>query len=85
MFFDEGVKCVTVGDPSDETGVRRQWDDRVPLNSEVSSGRLRVIDQERIHEAEKLHHTLVLSQILVTCKGMRILLMRADVIGHSLE
>ena len=52
--------------PSDQAGIGGERDDGEPLDGQVPSEGLPVADEERVDEAEKLHHSLVLPQVLVT-------------------
>lgn len=68
VVLDEYVQRVGAVDPSEEPRVGRERDDGVLDNGEMSLERLRVLLQEGVDEAEELHDSLVLTEILVTCR-----------------
>ena len=67
VVLDEDVQRVGTVDPTEETRVRRERNDGIFDNGEVSLERLGILLQERVDETEELHDSLVLSEILVTC------------------
>ncbi len=48
-----------------QTWISRQRDNGKSLDCQISSERFRVADEEGVDEAEKLHHSFVLSQVFV--------------------
>ena len=65
IVLDEPVQGVRVRNPSDQARVGGERDDGEPLDGQVPPEGLSVADEERVDEAEKLHHSLVLPQVLV--------------------
>jgi hypothetical protein len=70
VLLDQGVKGVGVTDPSEQTGALRQRDCREALDREMALETLAIIVKKRVAQAEKLHNTLVLTNILVTLKSI---------------
>ena len=52
--------------PTQETGSRRQWRDRIRLDVQMPLSALLIGRQERIDEAKQLHNPLVLTQVFVS-------------------
>jgi hypothetical protein len=69
VVLDEDVERVGVVDPAEETGIRRERNDRVLDDREVTLEGLRVLLQQRVDETEELHDPLVLSKVLVSCES----------------
>lgn len=70
VVLDENVEGVRIVDPAEKTRVWRQGDDGVFDDREMPLERLGVLLKQRVDEPEKLHDSLVLSKILVTCTRM---------------
>lgn len=63
---DEYMKGIVVGNPADQAAVGGERYDGIALDAQMSVGCLAIIGQQRIDEAEQLHHSLILAKILVT-------------------
>lgn len=66
VLLDELVHRVAVGYPADHAGVVGQRHDRISLDAQVHASRRPLARQQRVHQAEQLHHALVLPQIFST-------------------
>lgn len=67
VILDEDVQRVGVIDPAEQTGIRREWDDRILDDREMALEGFRIFLQKRVDETEELHDSLVLSKVLVSC------------------
>lgn len=63
---DESMQGVGVGYPSNETRVGRQGNDSIACYAQVPLCCGSVVGQHVVDQAEELHHTLILPQILMT-------------------
>lgn len=65
MLFDELMQSIAVGYPPYETRVLTQWDDWVPPDTQIFFISLRVNGKQGVDKAEKLHDSLILSDIFM--------------------
>ena len=80
VVLDETVQRVRVRHPRQQPRVGGEWDDREALDGQVAPERLRVVEEERVDEAEELHDALVLPQVLVALEQEHVL---AAVAAHD--
>lgn len=69
VVLDENVERVGTVDPTEESRVWRQRDDRVLDDGEVALEGLGVDREESVDKTKELHDSLVLAEILVSWKG----------------
>ena len=60
------MQGIAMRDPSNQTRVGRERDDRVPLNREIPLPCFIVIENDVVDETKQLHNPLILSEILMT-------------------
>ena len=68
------MECVGVGHPADEAGVRGERDDSIAGNAQVALGCGPVVGQHVVDQAEQLHHSFILPQVLMTLRSSHITL-----------
>mmetsp|Transcript_10854 Transcript_10854/g.22568 ORF Transcript_10854/g.22568 Transcript_10854/m.22568 type:complete len:327 (-) Transcript_10854:940-1920(-) len=79
---DQRVQRVAVGHPPDQARVGAQRGHRVPRNAQVVLRGGAVVLQQRVDQAEELHHTLVLPQVLVPLEEEDVVVAVAAVDGQ---
>lgn len=60
------MECVAILDPTEETSLRGEWDDRETLDMQTSLEAVNVDGQEVVDETEKLHNPFILPKIFVS-------------------
>ena len=74
---DKNMKGVTLLHPTHESNVRSQRNDGVPLNVKSAFETVRVNREESVDQAEQLHYSFILTQILVTYGIL------SEIVAHS--
>ena len=82
MLLYELMQGVTVGDPTDQTGVLTQGYDWVAADRQILLRSLRVNREQGVYQPKKLHHTLILPDVLVTLQEEHVLTAIASVDLH---
>ncbi|KAI6776023.1 hypothetical protein HG530_002781 [Fusarium avenaceum] len=81
VFPNKNVEGVAVGNPPQQTTILRQRDCRIALDVKMALEAFRVVRQQGIAEAEQLHNSFVLTNILVALEqeGVRLAVAAVDV------
>ena len=74
IVANQRVQCVRIRHPAQHACVMTEWRDCVALDTQIVLVRTPVRSQQRVDEAEELHCSLVLAQILVSLEQKDIVL-----------
>lgn len=73
ILFDKRMQRVAIEQPLEQTAVLRERYHTVALNGQITPRCLVILEQQVVDEAEDLHDTLVLAQVLVAFQQEHVL------------